>query len=317
MSFSLPNPTSPTNGNPLDASPILANFIAIQQAIDSFDGSQLQAKTITEQALADAINPRLRGLETIANFVYSGCVWSASSGLTGVMTGGTVYVNGYRTIVNGIGSETFPASKDTYIDIDYLGNVTYQSVSNNAAAPSLTANSIRVAQVITGASSISSVSTFGSDSLGNIIYPTGPSSTAKLQNPCKFRVYRTAVYAPGSNQAVIAFDTKQFDSGNNIDVTTNKGRFTAPIAGFYQFNAGLSVTSSTVGVAFYKNGSQATAGTLLQGISSAQNSVSTSDIIELAAGDYVEAVYSLANTSNNISVGALFTFFSGFLVSAT
>lgn len=174
MSFSLPNPGSPTNGQPLDATPILQNFTAIEQAIDSFDGSQVEAKTITEQALADAINPRLRGLETIANFVYSGCVWSAVSGLTGTMTGGTVYVNGYRTIVTGIGSETFPASKDTYVDIDYLGNVAYQSVSNGAAAPSLTANSIRVAKVVTGASAISSVAISGMDSLGNVIYPASP-----------------------------------------------------------------------------------------------------------------------------------------------
>lgn len=172
MSFSLPNPTSPTNGQPLDATPILANLVAIEQAIDSFDGSQVQAKSVTEQALADAINPRLRGLETLANFVYTGCVWSSVSGLAGTMTSGTIYVNGYRVIVTAIGSETFPASNDTYVDIDYLGNVTYQSTSNGGSAPALTANALRVAKVITGSSTVSSVVQTGIDSNNVQIYPT-------------------------------------------------------------------------------------------------------------------------------------------------
>lgn len=198
MSFSLPNPSTPENGQPLDASPVLANFLAVEAAIDSFDGSQLQAKSITEQALADAINPRLRGLDTLNNFVSSGCIWSATSGLSGAMTGGTIYVNGYRTIVNGVGSETFGASSDTYVDIDYLGNITYQSVSNNSASPSLTANSIRVAIIVTNGSGITLVnqamtpqtttiapivsnnSLWNFDTFGNQIYPTSPSGKLRL-----------------------------------------------------------------------------------------------------------------------------------------
>ncbi len=175
MPFSLPNPSVPTNGQLGDATPILQNELAIAQAISAFDGSQINAKSVVEGALADAINSRLRGLETLANFVYSGCIWSAVSGLNGTMTGGTIYVNGYRTIITGVGSNTFASSTDTYIDIDYLGNLTYNAVANNATAPSLTANALRVAKVVTSGVAVTSVVQTGWDSLGNPILLRTPS----------------------------------------------------------------------------------------------------------------------------------------------
>lgn len=195
MPLSLPNPNVPTNGQPLDATPLLENIDAIVQAIQDFDGSQVHAKSILEAALADAINPRLRGLDTIFDHVASGCVWTADSAgvsLNGSMTAGTIYVNGYRTPITSIAAHPFTASKDTYIDIDYLGNITYSEVTNNAASPSLAANSIRLGIVVTGAGSIaaaasinqgqsdrvlpiaSSIAYTTTDSLGNLICPRDP-----------------------------------------------------------------------------------------------------------------------------------------------
>jgi hypothetical protein len=193
MTLVLPYPNTPTNGQPGDPVPINANFTAITQAIQDFDGSQIAAGSVADSALATNIDPITRGNETVADFVFTGCVWSSVSGLSGTCTGGTYYVNGNRIVFPGVVSHTFTASKDTYVDLDYLGNVTYSAVSNNAASPSITANSIRVAIVITGASSItfvntgqidstlsgfapviSSVSLTTTDSLGNLIYPTDP-----------------------------------------------------------------------------------------------------------------------------------------------
>lgn len=181
MSFQLPDPTVPTNGQALDATPLLANLVAIEQAIDDFDGSQIHAKSIVEAALADAVNPRLRDSEIIDNFVHTGCIWSSVSGLSGTMTGGTIYVNGYRTTVASIGSNTFTALKDIYIDIDYLGNVTYNETTNGGTPPALTANAIRVAKVVTASSSISSVTQSGYDSNGIRIY-SGQSAHLGLAN---------------------------------------------------------------------------------------------------------------------------------------
>lgn len=189
MAFSLPNPTSPTNGQSLDATPILANEIAIAQAIASFDGSQVQAGTIVGSALATTANPNTLLAATTFPFVASGCVWSAVSGLGGTMTGGIIYYNGTPVTVNSVASHTFTASDDTYVDIDKNGNVTYNAVSNNSASPAITTNSIRVAIVVCSGSAITTVNlgsiaatapTISSvlitvqDSLGNLIYPTNP-----------------------------------------------------------------------------------------------------------------------------------------------
>lgn len=176
MSLTLPYPNTPLNGQPGDPVPVNANFTAIAQAIQSFDGSQIAAGTIVESALAATIDPVIRGNETISNFIYTGCVWSSVSGLAGTMTGGTLYVQGNRIISPGVVSHTFTASKDTYIDIDKLGNVTYVAVTNGATSGmTLTANSVRVALVVTGSSTIGSVTQSGSDPLGNPIYPISPS----------------------------------------------------------------------------------------------------------------------------------------------
>lgn len=175
MALNPPFPNSPKNGDALDASPVLANLQAVYDAIQSFDGSQIASKSVVEAALADAINPRLRGSETLTPFVASGLVWTAGAGLLGSMTSGVLYYNGYRKTVNAISNHTFTASKDTYIDIDYLGNVYYTEVANGATSPALTANSTRIAKVVTNGSAITSVVQTGKDSLGNWIDNTNPS----------------------------------------------------------------------------------------------------------------------------------------------
>lgn len=189
MPLVLPYPNKPANGDPLDATVVQANFTAIAQAIQSFDGSQIQAATIQASAMAISANPIQRGLESFVNYVYSGGVIGNLGGLGITISGGIFYINGNRLVFAGVGSQTLAASKDVYIDIDNLGNVVYQSVSNGAASPSITANSIRVGIVVTGAATISAINqgsilatapTVGStvltvsDSLGNLIYNTDP-----------------------------------------------------------------------------------------------------------------------------------------------
>lgn len=189
MALTVPNPTVPTNGQALDATPLLANLNAIYQAIQSFDASQIAAGTLIASAFNASINPNTLLNETTFPFVASGLVWSQISGLNGGMTSGVLYYNGIRVSVTSIATHAFTASKDTYIDIDVNGNVAYSAVSNNAASPSLTANSIRVAIVVTDAGAITSVNKGDpvatvpvassinysvTDSLGNLIYPTDP-----------------------------------------------------------------------------------------------------------------------------------------------
>ena len=192
MSLSLPNPNVPSNGQPLDATPILQNELAIAQAIQSFDASQIAAGTLVASAFNASINPNTLLNETTFPFVRSGCIWSAvsSSPPIGTMTGGVVYINGIRIVVNSVPSHTFAVNSDTYVDVDVNGNVGYAAVANNAASPALAANSIRLGIIVTNATAITSINqgspqattpvassvTYSvSDSLGNLIYPTNPS----------------------------------------------------------------------------------------------------------------------------------------------
>lgn len=148
-------------------------------------------------------SPRTRMTEIEFDFVASGLVWSgdayASTRLAS-MTSGVVYINGRRITISAVVSRTFTASKDTYIDIldngDGTGTLVYTEVTNNAASPSLAANSIRIGIIVTGASNIAAVGSVNqgqenkvlpitssipyavTDSLGNLICSRDP--TRKL-----------------------------------------------------------------------------------------------------------------------------------------
>lgn len=147
--------------------------------------------------MATAVSPVTRMSDTGFDWVASGCLWTGDSyGSTRVasMSSGVVYVSGIRVPVSAVTSRTFTASKDTYVDVDSAGTITYTEVTNNAVSPALAASNIRIAIVVTGASSIAAATSInqgqitaslpvasseyyqGFDSLGNPIYNADPYS---------------------------------------------------------------------------------------------------------------------------------------------
>lgn len=149
------------------------------------------AKTVTIGAGATTIFPY--------DYVVSGCVWTAdAAGSTRVasMTSGVVVINGNPVTVAAVTSRTFTASRDVYVDVldngDGTGLLVYTDNTTNAASPALASNSIRLAIIVVGASSIataasvnqgqedrvlpiaSSVPYTVTDSLGNLICPRDP-----------------------------------------------------------------------------------------------------------------------------------------------
>lgn len=277
MGLTLPFPGQPAQNSALASVPVLDNINAIAQAIQAFDGSQINSGSITASALATGINPNTLLRDTIQQFVQSGCVWSAVSGLAGTMSQGILYAENatamFRVAVNGIGSHTFAASSDTYVDIDYLGNVTYTAASNNATSPSITANAVRVAIVVTGSSTISVVnqgylaltaSTIAPvvsnntlwkfDSLGNQIYPT--SSTGKL----RVLQQRITTATTGSSSTLVTYNgflgTYNFAAvaGRVYDITISDPALsvTAGTGAFdfvvYPFIAGVQVGEMHIGL---------------------------------------------------------------------
>jgi hypothetical protein len=144
-----------------------------------------------------------------------------------------------------------------------------------------------------------------------------------LKNNYKFSVYlNTAQSISATTWTRIACDTKNFDTSSNVDLTTNKGRFTAPVAGFYQFQA--SAETSVSGTTYYYiclfvNGSRTSpavgfANTAAS--SGSDNIVAVNQLFQLNANDYVEPMV-YCNGAITLAHGQSSSAFSGFLVSET
>lgn len=109
----------------------------------------------------------------ISDTVISGCLPATSATLISDISAGVAYSQG-RRIVKLVTSRTYTASKDTYVDLKGDGTYIFSEVLNAAAAPAVTADSIRLAKVVTDATAITSVADLRQlhkifvDSSGNI-----------------------------------------------------------------------------------------------------------------------------------------------------
>lgn len=155
---------------------------------------------------------------------------------------------------------------------------------------------------------------------GQVTTPNGTFPTIGLVNPYKFSAYNTTGQSvPITAWSKIVFQGKYFDTGSNFDTVTNY-RFTAPIDGFYQFDALVSllvVGGVFMSVALYKNGVEFVRGNWAQNATGANEHIAAgvSRLLELNATDYIE-VFAFDNQAGTAAVDPQLTQFSGFLVSA-
>lgn len=144
---------------------------------------------------------------------------------------------------------------------------------------------------------------------------------SKLYNPYKFLLYRNAARSSGASTFIaVQHDTKIFDTGSNVDIVTNKGRFTAPVAGFYHFDGCISVNAGTGDslACLYKNGARHVDGNRFS-TGGPINQYVLSVTLQLAANDTIELQLFTA-TSQSLVVGigtSMSNFFGGHLVSST
>jgi hypothetical protein len=133
-----------------------------------------------------------------------------------------------------------------------------------------------------------------SDSTGNMLSVerlSGPSAIAASEKV----VVRAqlSVSETGINDKVIPFNAKRIDTHGTFDITTNKGRFTAPRAGYYKIYSGIMAENidqaDNVSLYILKNGSETAEsfGSLLKAAATAV-SFAVSDIVQMNAGDYLE-----------------------------
>lgn len=121
----------------------------------------------------------------------------------------------------------------------------------------------------------------------------------KFTNPYSFSVYRNAAWTTPTGFGLVEFDTASFDTSNNVDIVTHKGRFTAPIDGNYRFEASVFETGTPDGahraLTFYKNGVEIRRGNEFSTGGGLNTTVhGSSGLVQLDSGDYIE-VYTYGN----------------------
>lgn len=102
------------------------------------------------------ISAYLKFADIINDFIVSGSLPATSATLTTTIPNQIAYVLGQR-VDKASEDHTFTASKDIYIDLSNTASYTYVEVANAAAAPAITANSIRLFKIVTDASAITTV----------------------------------------------------------------------------------------------------------------------------------------------------------------
>lgn len=201
------------------------------------------------------------------------------------------------------------------------GNITDKRFNTSIGAQN---GSLIVTQQSTGTDAI--IQAAGIDANVNLsLMPKGTGAIKGIfkygYNPYKFSVYRHATQNTGSSGlTVILFDTKEYDTSSNVDITTNKGRFTAPIAGFYRFAARVDATIGTnqrLFVTLYKNGVEVKRGDDITSPGTAVIGSTVAATLQLAANDYVEVYVYYSTSAVAIGTDGVSNYFQGELVSAT
>lgn len=175
---------SPSQSNPgdtIEASDINTPVNQLAAVINGgIDSTNIAANGVTTTNIADSnvTESKLthRPSEYLPNHIASGCIVTQSSGASWSMTSGVVYMNGSRLAVSST-TGTATLSKDTYFDLLDNGNGTVSLVNtsgnivtNGASSPSLASNSLRIAVVVTSASTITEVKRGIFDSNGVSVY---------------------------------------------------------------------------------------------------------------------------------------------------
>lgn len=129
--------------------------------------------------------------------------------------------------------------------------------------------------------------------------------------PAFSAVQSSAQTLASSTLTRIQFQTEEFDTANCFDNTTNF-RFTPNVAGYYQINAGVSVSGSTTGVlaTIYKNGTRFKDGVYPV---NSNNAVVSALVYLNGTTDYVE-IFGLFVTGQNTNASASATYFQGHMV---
>ena len=241
--------------------------------------------------VSGAASPRLTDIP----YVASGLTLPGSGALTASIASGDATINGIRVIMGAV-APGFTASKDNYVDLvynstTYAGSYVVTPVTISAAAPAVPANALRLGFVTTGASTITSATQTGKDSLGNWM-------SNYLVKPCCNLYVGTNQAFSGSASAVI-FGTgggtgplELYDNDYMHSLTTNPTRITANRRGMFQVSAGLGTANTpnngVSAFSIYKNGIELAAQNRALFNQGTNIGVFTNAMVPMVVGDYLE-----------------------------
>lgn len=163
-----------------------------------------------------------------ANFLADGGAWAALTGLAAGGASGHVYYGGVKYSLPAVATHTFTASRDTYVDYaPVAGTYAYVAATNGAAEPALTASSVRIAEVVTSGSAVTSV---------DQKFYNQPVTTANIAENAASK--ETALL---NNVAL----TAQSLSTGTLDLTNTSGSFISDSAGTLHFTGSVGIIKTT------------------------------------------------------------------------
>ena len=213
------------------------------------------------------------------------------------------------------------------LDAGAAASATTLTLPNVSGTVLQSGTAVTVAQGGTGATTLtannvllgngtSAVQVVAPGTSGTVLISNGTTWTTSVAPA--FSAYVAAGQAiSGATWTKMQAGTKEFDTNNNYDNTTNY-RFTPTVAGYYQFNAcWQSVSSASVTLAFYKNGSAAKAGIFsTTSVIGGPNVAASSLIYCNGSTDYVEC-YVYSSVSNTVFGSQVNSYFQSFFVRGT
>jgi len=153
-------PNDLTNGTLADADEVQGNDVALRDGVNNIETDQIVDDAILEGDLNPSIKVGLRYTENGGqNYVFDGSNWittTTSPDLNYTTNAFTAYVAGIRVPKTSF-NRLYTANRDTYLDMDSAGLITFSEVTNGASQPAQTPGTLRLKKVITDGSTVTDV----------------------------------------------------------------------------------------------------------------------------------------------------------------
>ena len=228
--------------------------------VNNIQSANIADATITVADMADEASPVIRTKESAScpDYVFTGLLPQTSASLAANTTAGTGYPDGVRVVKNAATLHSYTASKWTWVDLDTNGDFHYSETSFGASAPSVFANSMRLALVSSDGTTVNTVTDLRTTScttgnLSNFTNATGEASINDiLKNGAPFRQTNagTAVpsgFAQGSYISYFTGQSFKVDAGSlyiNGSYRSNPSQLTIPSS---EDNPGVGISGITSG----------------------------------------------------------------------